>query len=127
MRRCLLLIALLAAGCAKARPVAVVALAVDVKARLEAADALLLTGCVDCLEEALRSYNAIRVLPAVPPADAEAALVGSVRAALLLDLRQRELGMVDQGHLDRAREALSGRDDLKRAFAQMIDDVAMTS
>jgi len=127
MRRCLMLIVLLAVGCAKSRPAAVVSPVVDVKPQLAAADALLLVGCVDCLEEALRSYNAIRVLPNLPAADAEAALVGSVRAAILLDLRQRELGMADQGHLERARGAIAGRDDLNAAFAPLIDDVAMTS
>ena len=128
MRRfCLFVVLLVAAACTRPRPEVVTAPPLDVQPRLDAADALVRAGCFDCLEEALRSYNELRVLPNIPPASGEAALIGSVRAELLLDLRQRELGMVDRGYLQRARDTLAPREDLKQTFAPLMDDVAMTA
>src|SRR5262245_27965702 len=127
MRRGLLLVLLIAAACARPRPAVVTAPVVDVQPRLEAADALLRTGCFDCLAEAFRSYNEIRLLPNIPAASVEAALVGSVRAALLLDLRERELGTADDGYLQRARDAIAAPEDLQQAFAPLVEDVELTS
>jgi tetratricopeptide (TPR) repeat protein len=127
MRRSLLLALLVATACAKPRPMVVTPPVVDVQPRLEAADALVRTGCFDCLVEALQAYNAIRVLANVPPAPAEAALIGSIRAALLLDLRERELGTAESGYLQRARDALASRDELQQRFAPRVEDVEITS
>src|SRR5436190_12929060 len=116
---------LMLSACARSKPI--VAPVVDVQARLDSADELIRIGCFDCLSDALRTYNAIRVTANVPAASAEAALIGSVRAALLLDLRERELGTSDGGNLQRARAALAGRDDLTQTFAPLIADVEMTT
>jgi hypothetical protein len=66
--------------------------------RLAAADALVLAGCLDCLGDAYRGYDALRSMPSV----ADMAAAGLVRTAALIALRERELGMVDEGYLDRA-------------------------
>src|SRR5262249_5300585 len=58
----------------------------NVAERLEAADALIRAGCLDCLLEAYREYDALRSVAA----SAEAATDGVIRAAALIALRQRE-------------------------------------
>jgi tetratricopeptide (TPR) repeat protein len=69
-------------------------------ARLAAVDAELRAGCLDCLIAAYRGYDELRREPSI----AEAATAGAIRAAALIALRQRELGMVDEGYLAIARD-----------------------
>ena len=126
MRGWVLVSLMLATACVRAKP-AVVAPVVNVQPRLDAADALVRVGCLDCLTDALHAYDTIRAVPNLPPAAADAAHLGSVRAALLLDLRERELGTTDDGYLRRARELLAQRDDLRQPFQSVIDDIEMTS
>ena len=126
MRRWLLVPVLIATACASPRP-AVVAPVVNVQPRLDAADALVRVGCFDCLIEAHQAYDTIHAVPNLPPAAADAALVGSVRAALLIDLRERELGTTNDGYLGRARELLAQHDDLRQRFQPVIDDIEMTA
>lgn len=106
---------LLASGCAKARVPPVPA--PDVAGQLSQADALVRVGCFDCLEEALGGYEAVRGLANLRATDLEAATAGAIRASLLLELRQRELGMADDGYGQRARELIGERLDLQAAFA----------
>ena len=75
------------------------------------------TGCFDCLEEALAEYEAVRDVPNLRPGDFDAATDGAIRSALLLELRQRELGMADDGYLQRARNLIETRPDRAAAFA----------
>jgi hypothetical protein len=75
------------------------------------------TGCFDCLEEALAEYDAVRQVPSLRRVDAEAATDGAIGAALLMELRQRELGMADDGYLQRARDLIGTREDRVAAFA----------
>jgi tetratricopeptide (TPR) repeat protein len=89
--------------------------------RLAAADALVRTGCFDCLADALHEYESIRVASSIAPASVEAATLGAIRTAILLDLRERELGTTDDHYLARARELLQGRAGLAEAFAPAID------
>ncbi len=89
----------------------------DVSGRLAKAGGLMRTGCFDCLEEALAEYDAVRQVPNLRPVDAEAATDGAIGAALLIELRQRELGMTDDGYLQRARELIGTRGDRLAAFA----------
>src|SRR5947208_97711 len=84
----------------------------NLQPRLSAADALVRIGCFDCLTDALREYEAIRAVEAVPAQVADAATAGAIRTATILDLRERELGMADDGYLQRARNLASGRADL---------------
>ena len=106
----------LSAGCAKSRLPAPPA-APDVSGRLAQAGALMRTGCFDCLEEALAEYEAVRDVPNLRPGDFDAATDGAIRSALLLELRQRELGMADDGYLQRARNLIGTRPDRAAAFA----------
>ena len=52
---------------------------------LETANALVRAGCLDCLLEAYRKYDSRRLTPV-----AAAATVGAIRAAALIDIRERE-------------------------------------
>jgi len=73
--------------------------------RLAVADAELRAGCLECLRSAFEHYDALRQTPGA----ADAATAGAVRAAALVAMRERELGMVDEGYYARARElAASG-------------------
>ena len=90
--------------------------------RLAAADALVRAGCLDCLGDAYRDYEVLRSMRAV----ADAAAAGLVRAAALIALRERELGMVDDGYLDRARTAVSGNDALLAVYGVVLDVIDAT-
>jgi tetratricopeptide (TPR) repeat protein len=109
-------------ACARQRP-AVIVPPPDVTARLDAADASMRAGCFDCLADALREYDAIRSMPNLRQGDADAAATGAIRAALLLDLRERELGTTDDGYLWRAREVIGSREDLRARFAPYAETV----
>jgi tetratricopeptide (TPR) repeat protein len=92
--RCAIIIvlALAAAGCAakNVRPAG---------ATIADADRLAASGCYTCLVDALRIYDAaLQVRPTSP-------LVKSAfRTAILLSLREKEIGLPSAAHLDRARE-----------------------
>ncbi len=121
MRRCLLLIVLLSA-CAHPKPAALPPPDLH-SARLAAAAAQVRAGCLDCLVAAFREYDALRAIPAA----AADATTGTVRAAALIALRQRELGMVDEGYLQRAREAAAGQTSLPAALVGVLDVIDATS
>ena len=107
--------AVLSGACAKPRPA--VPPAPDVSGRLMKAGLLMRTGCFDCLEEALTEYEAVRDVPNLRSTDTDAAEEGAIRAMLLLEMRQRELGMADDGYLERARQLIAARQDREAAFA----------
>src|SRR5438093_928790 len=93
-----LAVVLLASGCAShtappsPRP--------DFSPRLAAADTLIRQGSLDALLEAFREYDALRKAPAV----SAAATIGAIRAGVLIALRQRELGMLDEAYLAKAAD-----------------------
>jgi len=103
-------VALAVSACAP-KPVKVAVAPVDFQPRLAEADALVRIGCFDCLLKAFDEYDAVRRAPAAPAPILEAATIGAIRTALLLDLRERELGMLDDGYLERARGLAAGRSD----------------
>ena len=111
---------LLLAGCAPPR-VTRPTPAPTPEARLAAADSLVRVGCFDCLTAAFREYDTLRGTPRAPAATVDAATAGAVRAALLLDLRERELGMSDDGYLARAKALVGNRDDLGAQFSTAFD------
>jgi hypothetical protein len=76
--------------------------------RLAVADRLVRAGCLDCLLEAYREYQALRAIPSA----GRAATMGAIRAAGLIALRQRELGMADEGYLAAAKELSSSTTNL---------------
>ena len=87
--------------------------------QLAAADRLVRAGCLDCLLDAYREYDALRRFPSVGTAPA----LGAIRAAGLIGLRQRELGMVDEGYLATARALAASTPDLPAWVAGMLDVV----
>lgn len=68
-------------------------------AEAASADATLRAGCYRCLEDALSVYERVAALPRAP----ERARRGAFEAALLLAIRDGELGLDPGPHLDRAR------------------------
>ena len=87
--------------------------------RLAAADRLVRAGCLDCLLDAHREYLALRAISSA----GNAATLGAIRAAGLIALRQRELGMVDEGYLAAAKELTSSAPDLPAWIAGTLDVV----
>jgi tetratricopeptide (TPR) repeat protein len=114
---------LAASACARPKPAAPDSTP-NLQPRLDAANALVRVGCFDCLAAALAEYDVIRTFAGAPAPIVESAATGAVRAALLLELRERELGTTDDGYLARAEKILgtiSGPPDAARAFAAAID------
>jgi tetratricopeptide (TPR) repeat protein len=72
--------------------------------RLASAEALVRAGCLDCLIQAFGEYELLRAIPSA----VEAGTAGAVRSAALIALRQRELGMTDEGYSQRARLLMAG-------------------
>jgi tetratricopeptide (TPR) repeat protein len=94
-----------ASACAPApRPAVVAAPGPSPSQRLASADALVRAGCLDCLIAAFGEYDLLRTFPAAK----DAATAGAVRTAALIALRERELGIADEGYGQRARILLAG-------------------
>ena len=72
--------------------------------RLASADSLVREGCLECLIDAYGEYDLLRAFSYAR----EAATTGAIRAAALVARRQRELGMTDDGYLQRARSLAAG-------------------
>lgn len=107
----LALLALLLAVSACAKPAAKPAVAPPGPTpteRLAEADHLVRAGCLDCLLDAYRSYQSLRAIPSA----ANAATMGAIRAAGLIALRQRDLGMVDEGYVAAAKELVAANPGL---------------
>ena len=85
--------------------------------RMDAADALVRAGCLDCLIQAFKQYDELRTDPAV----ADAALSGAAGAATLAAVRERELGLLDAGFMARARELVKGAPAVEAAYAPLFD------
>jgi tetratricopeptide (TPR) repeat protein len=118
--RCLLAVALTISACAPKRPPAVAAVPAPTPTkRLESADRLVRDGCLDCLLAAYGEYDLLRAFPAAK----DAATAGAVRSAALVSMRQRELGMVDDGYLQRARALLAGAPTLPAWMTTLLDVV----
>jgi len=91
-----------AVGCAPKPAVAPTAVQPTPAQRLASADALVREGCLECLLDAYGEYDLLRAFPYAR----DAATSGAIRAAALVARRQRELGMIDEGYLQRARSLL---------------------
>ncbi len=72
----------------------------QVLAELGKADALLRQGCYTCLKEADAIYTRLSAVPKPLPA----ARQGAFDAAMLIAIRERELGMFPRATFDRARQ-----------------------
>lgn len=84
------------------------------------ADALVRAGCDDCLVEALGRYDEARTVPAT----ADIATAGAVRAAMLLAMRERELGFIDSGYMARAHELAGTNPGVQTASAFFLNVAA---
>jgi len=119
--RCLagmLTIALAGSACSRAvQPAVAVAPAQTPAQRLASADALVRAGCLDCLVAAYGEYDLLRAFPGAR----DAATAGAVRSAGLVALRERELGLVDDGYGQRARSLLIGAPNLPGWLATLLD------
>jgi tetratricopeptide (TPR) repeat protein len=113
-----LLVALVLAvsACARPKPAAAPQTP-SVQDRLTAADALVRVGCVDCLLDAYRQYDALRRVGAA----ADAAKVGAAGVATLIALRERQLGMADDGFLEQAGALIADDDGLRARFSILLD------
>lgn len=89
--------------------------------RLAEADRLVRAGCLDCLADAHRAYQSLRAIPSA----ANAATMGAIRSAGLIALRQRELGMVDEGYIAAARQLVASAPDLPAWIGGTLDIVAV--
>jgi tetratricopeptide (TPR) repeat protein len=114
-------VAVCVAGCGSTP---ITAVPVDASGRLAAANALIAEGCFDCLTEALGQFEQIAHVPNLTPAASTAAAAGVVRSATLLNLRERELGMLDEGELRKVRETLASHQDIAGALAETVDILA---
>src|SRR6266508_4347299 len=115
MRRCLWLMLALSA-CSHPKP----AVAPDLhSARLAAADAQVRAGCLECLIAAYREYDALRSIPVAT----DQATAGAVRTAALVALREHELGMTDEGYVQRARDAAAGQPNVPASLLTILDIV----
>ena len=113
-------IALAASACSRAvQPPLAVAPAPTPAQRLASADALVRAGCLDCLVAAYGEYDLLRGFPAAK----EAATAGAIRSAALVALRERELGLVDDGYGQRARSLLVGAPNLPNWLGTLLDIV----
>jgi tetratricopeptide (TPR) repeat protein len=113
------LLALVAApSCApKPQVVAVVPPGPTPSQRLASADALVRAGCLDCLIAAYGEYDLLRTFPFAK----DAATAGAVRTAALVALRERELGMADEGYLQRARDLLTSGASLPNWLSTVLN------
>ncbi len=85
--------------------------------RLASADALVRAGCLDCLIAAYGEYDLLRSFPAAR----DAATSGAVRSAALISVRQRELGMVEEGYSARGRALLAAAPALPGWLGTLLD------
>jgi tetratricopeptide (TPR) repeat protein len=114
----ILAVVLGASACSRAtRPAVALAPAPTPAQRLASADALVRAGCLDCLIAAYGEYDLLRTFPAAR----DAATAGAVRSAALVALRERELGLVDEGYGQRARALLIGAPNLPNWLPTLLD------
>jgi tetratricopeptide (TPR) repeat protein len=120
MRHCgvsLLALASVVGACARKAPSVVVPPGPTPAARVAHAEALIREGCLDCLLDAFNEYDALRGNSAV----ADAALNGAVEAAALIALRERELGLLDEPFMDRARTLAASSQPLEAEYAPLFE------
>src|SRR5687768_657651 len=95
-------IAVALSACGSKKPPVAGPVAVTPALRLAAADALVASGCLDCLIDAHRRYDALRADPSI----GSRATAEAIRTALLIAVREHELGLLDSGQLITARQLL---------------------
>ena len=104
-------------ACSPKAPAVVVAPAPTPSQRLASADALVRAGCLDCLISAYGEYQLLRAVPSAT----DTATAGAVRSAALIAIREREMGLADEGYGQRARMLLAGAANLPNWLATLLD------
>ena len=84
---------------------------------MAAAEAEFRAGCLDCLERALAQYLELRSDQIVGPMATQSA----ARAALLIAVRENELGLLDSGRLQLARDLVPSASDSLTVLAEAAD------
>jgi tetratricopeptide (TPR) repeat protein len=85
--------------------------------RMVAAEAEFRAGCLDCLERALAENLTLRSDETVGPAATESA----ARAALLIAVRENELGLLDSGRLQLARDLVPSPSEALSVLVEAAD------
>ena len=114
----LLVVALLASvtACApKSKPI--VQTAPTPAVRLAAADSQLRAGCLECLQQAFDQYAALTTDQTVGDIARESA----ARAALLIAVRENELGLIDSGRIQQARDRAVSPSSTLSLFIEVAD------
>jgi tetratricopeptide (TPR) repeat protein len=84
---------------------------------MAAADGEFRAGCLDCLERALAQYLALRSDQTVGPAATQSA----ARVALLIAVRENELGLLDSGRLQLARDLVPSPSESLSVLVEAAD------
>jgi tetratricopeptide (TPR) repeat protein len=118
MRQLVWVAVLLVGGCAPKTPT--ISPSQRALQNVAEADALVRAGCFDCLVGALARYEEARSAPAT----GDIATAGAVRAAMLLAMRERELGFVDSGYMARAKELAAASGTVPTSTALFLEVAA---
>jgi tetratricopeptide (TPR) repeat protein len=110
-------LAVAASACSPKAPAIVVTPAPTPSQRLASADALVRAGCLDCLISAYGEYELLRTVPFAT----DTATAGAVRSAALIAMREREMGLADEGYSRRARMLLAGAANLPNWLGTLLD------
>jgi tetratricopeptide (TPR) repeat protein len=89
----------------------------DHSAELSATDEMLQRGCYDCLREALTRYENLQTDPVIGARARDSA----VRTAVLLALRETELGLVHGAYIERARQLLGPVERASPELPALVD------
>jgi len=89
----------------------------DRRAELVTADEMLHRGCYDCLLDALARYESLQADAVLGTQSRESA----VRTAILLALRETELGLVHGGYIERARQLLGPVERASPELPALVD------
>jgi tetratricopeptide (TPR) repeat protein len=99
----------------------------DARTYVDLAGPLEQAGCLDCLIDAFHHFDAAAMDATAPAALSVDAVRGSIRTALLIELRERELGTSNDGYLQHAKDVLAAHPDLAKDFLTLISTVETTA
>src|SRR5215475_14387771 len=88
--------------------------------RMAAADGEVRAGCLDCLERALEQYLALKSDQTV----GQTATLSAARVALLIAVRENELGLLDSGRVQQARDLASPPSESLTTLIEVADALA---
>src|SRR5262249_25565427 len=88
--------------------------------RMAAADVEVRAGCLDCLERALERYLALKSDQTV----GQTATQSAARVALLIAVRENELGLLDSGRVQQARDLAPQSSESFTTLMEVADALA---